>query len=127
MADDVLRYWPIIAFILTIIIVPALGAWIRSGLVTRAEYDSQMADEQKARVEAQSELDRRVTLALAGVDRRLIQVETDIKHLPTAEDMSELKERLSDVDAQGRQTARSVEDIRKSVGRIEDHLLKPGN
>lgn len=124
MVDDVLRYWPVIAFILTIIIVPALGAWIRSGLVTRAEYVDQMAEEQKARVEAQTELDRRVTAALAGVDRRLIQVETDIKHLPTAEDVAELKDRLSDVGAQGTQTARTVDAISRSVTRIEDHLMK---
>ena len=90
MVDDVLRYWPIIAFLLTIVIIPSGWAVIRTGLVTRKEYDEQMAAEQKARADGHAELDRRFTLALAGVDRRLIQVETDIKHLPTAEDMSEV-------------------------------------
>lgn len=115
------RLW---AILLLPLAIAAIGWAVRTGLASRREMEAADAAEREARQKAVAEVEVRLSDRLAAVDRRLLQVETDIKHLPTAEDVGELKDRLADVDAQGKWTAGMAEDIKKVVGRIEDYLLK---
>lgn len=123
-------WWPLIVLLVPLTIAAA-GWVIRMGLASRRDMEAGLAAvavtiaaEAKARSEALAKLDEKVSQGLSSVDRRLIQVETDIRHLPTAEDMTELKDSMAEIGAQGRHTAKDVETISKSVTRIEDHLMK---
>jgi prefoldin subunit 5 len=116
-------WWPLIA--LSVPLAIAVGGWmIRMGLASRKDLEAGLSAEAKARSEALGRLDEKVTAGLTALDRRMLSVENEIQHLPTADDIADLKNQVSRVEERGEAAARELQSITRSLTRVEDHLLK---
>jgi len=108
------EWWPVIAF--GIATALAAAAWaVRKGLASKDDLAAaervwgQAVGQIKAELQDQSE--------------RLSKVETNIEHLPTVEDINDVKERLARVGGrvEAMQALQQVQG--KTLERIENYLL----
>ncbi|ODN71189.1 DUF2730 family protein [Methylobrevis pamukkalensis] len=118
------EYWPIITAVATILL-GAAGWAIRMGLASKAD----LAAEAAARALHQHEFEQRMEASLSGVRAgqhelasRTLRIETEIKHLPTSEDISALRDQVSQISATATATNRELQSINHSLNRLEDHL-----
>lgn len=124
--DELIKYWPVIAFVAGLLL--AAGAWaIRKGLASRDELQA----ETRSRLDAANALENRIAdkltpilAAQAELANRTLRIETEIRHLPSAEDISELKEQLGRSDARLESLDRELQSITRALTRVENHLLK---
>lgn len=56
-------------------------------------------------------------------DRRILSIETEMKHLPSKEDVSGLRLQLSDANGKLATLESELSSVTRTVRRIEDHLL----
>lgn len=116
-------WWPLIVFIVPFAVT--IGGWmIRMGLASRKDLDAGLAAEAKTRSEALTRLDEKVSINLIALDRRLLSVEQEIQHLPTADDIADLKNQMSRVEERGEATTRELQSITRALTRVEDRLMK---
>jgi chromosome segregation ATPase len=123
-------WWPLIALTMPLLI--AVGGWIiRMGLASRKDMEKgkkdledDLATEARIRSEALSRLDEKVSTNLIALDRRLLSVEQEIQHLPTADDIADLKNQVSRVEERGEAMARELQSITRALTRVEDRLMK---
>lgn len=124
---DWLAYWPVIGFAVGSILLPALIWAIRIGLASKAD----LAGETKARGEAMDDLEGRLMEKLdrlatsqSGLSDRTLVIESEIRHLPSSEDIAEVKSQLTRADARLESLDREMQSINRALKRVEDHLLK---
>ncbi len=60
---------------------------------------------------------------LAKLEARMVTIELEVRHLPTAEDMAELSRELTRIGAVIEASRREFESVGRAVTRIEDHLI----
>lgn len=123
---DWLAYWPIVAFVVGTILLPALIWAIRIGLASKGD----LADETKARGKALNDLEGRLMDKLdrlaasqGGLSDRTLMIETEIRHLPSAEDIAELKTSAAQTETEVRSMRREFASVGLSLQRIENHLF----
>jgi chromosome segregation ATPase len=124
--DELMRYWPAIAFLAGLLLAAA-GWAIRKGLASRDELQA----EATARAAADASLETRITDKLAPLlaaqielSNRTLRIETEIRHLPSAEDIADVKEQLGRADARLESLDREMQSITRALTRVENHLLK---
>lgn len=115
-----LRGWALLAFM---VLVPFIGWTIRTGLAPRREVEDRFAKEAETRRAADAALEAKVADKLADLDRRTLRIETEVRHLPTREDIAAVQAQLATVKAQGEQTSKQVDKVAATVGNIENFLL----
>lgn len=127
MEQWVLSWWHVIAFWLGVVLIPAIGWAIRIGLASKAD----LAQETDARGEALGQLEGRLAGRLDTIEReqgalsdRTLRMETEILHLPTSGDISDLKAQLGRTDTRIDGVMREMSSIGQSLKRIEDHLIE---
>lgn len=128
---ELLQYWPILAFLASVVVIPAISWAIRAGLASRGELTNGLADEAKARALAIGAMEARLGSAIAQVSTaqtalgdRTLRIETEIRHLPTSGDIAELKEQLARTDTHLEAMGREMQSITRALTRVEDHLVK---
>lgn len=124
--DDLMRYWPVVAF-LTGLVLAAAGWAIRKGLASREELQK----ESEARALAIAEVEQRIVKKLEPLfdahhelADRTLRIETEIRHLPSADDIADLKQQLGRADARLESLGRETQSITNALTRVENHLLK---
>lgn len=123
---DWLAYWPIVAFLVGSVLLPALFWAIRIGLASKAD----LAGETKARAKALDDLEGRLMDKLdrlasdqGDLSDRTLRIETEIRHLPSAEDISELKMAAVRTETDIKSLTRELSSVNSSLTRIENHLF----
>lgn len=124
--DELMRYWPAVAFGLGLVLAAA-GWAIRMGLASREELQAEI----RVRAEADASVEARITEKLAPLlaaqlqlSDRTLRIETEIRHLPSAEDIADVKEQLGRADARLESLDREMQSITRALTRVENHLLK---
>ncbi|WP_099556262.1 DUF2730 family protein [Hartmannibacter diazotrophicus] len=126
---EVLReWWPVIAFAATLLL--GAGGWaIRMGLASKAD----LAAEATTRNEQVGGLERRIAADIKALrdgqhdlSSRTLRIETEIEHLPSADDFAELKAALGSLTGAVDASHRELSGLSRAVNRIEDHLLNRG-
>lgn len=113
------EWWPVIAF-LSSILLPAIVWAVRTGLASKAD----LAGEKAARERALSDVEGRLAGGLEKLSSRVGAVEQEVRHLPTAEDFSDLRNEVTRVGTLVVASAKETESIGRAITRVEDHLLK---
>jgi predicted nucleic acid-binding Zn-ribbon protein len=123
---DWLAYWPIVAFVVGTILLPALIWAIRIGLASKGD----LAEETKARGEALDDLEGRLMDKLdrlaasqSALSDRTLKIETEIRHLPSAEDIAELATSAARTETEIKSLTRELSSMNSSLTRIENHLF----
>lgn len=113
------EFWPMVALAAPLTL-GAVGWAIRMGLATRQDLtkgldaaDERVSGELQGIRESQRELSDRV-----------LKIETDIRHLPSAEDINEIKHSIAKLGGTADATGRELTTLSRAVTRIEDFLLK---
>lgn len=96
--------------------MPAIGALIS----TAAAVWVWLTSPAKAASAAAAAVGERVS----SVERRLDLVEVELKHLPDADDIADIKQQLARTDAQLKSLDREMQSITGALTRVENHLLK---
>lgn len=125
--DGLLTWWPVLAFLGSVVVIPAAGWAIRMGLASKAE----LSTEAKDRAAALVALETRLGARFDGMEReqselsdRTLRIETEISHLPTSDDIAELKAAVGRTDTRFEGMLREMQSITRALTRIEDHLFK---
>jgi len=128
--ETIRENWTIIAFFATVVVLPMIGWAIRMGLASKADLGA----ESKGRSEALEALEARMDARFDGIEReqgalsdRTLRIETEISHLPTSDDIAELKAAVGRTDTRFEGMLREMQSITNGLRRIEDHLLKGVN
>lgn len=123
--DEVMRYWPAVAFAVGLALTIA-GWAIRKGLASQDELRA----EAKARAEADAAVEARIVEKLTPIlsaqtalADRTLRIETEISHLPSARDIAEVMEQLARADARLESLDREMQSITRALTRVENHLL----
>lgn len=120
-----MRYWPVVAFVATLILAAA-GWAIRKGLASRDELQAEASARAGAVNAVEAKIAEKLTpilntqLALA---ERILRIETEIRHLPSAEDIADVKEQLGRADARLESLDREMQSITRALTRVENHLI----
>ncbi len=128
---ELMPYWPIFAFLLAVIVIPSAGWAIRMGLASKQD----LADQAKAEAEARQtaittlagDIDRRLDEIERGQEenaQRTLVIETEIQHLPSGEDIADIKQELAAAKARWDGFDREMQSISRALTRVENHLLK---
>ena len=127
---DLMPYWPVIAFVLAVVYGAAVWA-IRMGLASKKDLDDHAKAEEKVRQTAietlAGDIGRRLDEIEAGQEKnaqRTLVIETEIRHLPSSEDIAGIKQELAGWKAGLASLQRETESISRSVARIESSLMK---
>ncbi len=125
--DWLATYWPMVAFAVTVIVLPIAGWAIRMGLASKGD----LADEAKARAQALQALEGRLIARFDNLSNeqgdlsdRTLRIETEIRHLPSAEDIAELKTSAARTETQVAAMSREFSAVGAAVTRIENTLMK---
>ena len=120
-------YWPMIAFVLTVAGVPMFSAWVRSGLVTRADFDAEgkakdaaLAAEVASRVAADHQLGQ----LLEAVTRRLDRIETNMSHLPDQAHAQRMEISLAELRGQIAVLNERMMPVAGIADRLQEFLLE---
>lgn len=92
--------------------VLAMGAFLYSWLTGKAKVN-------EARLKAVDE-------KLSDHDRRILTAESELQHLPTKDDVMELKLTLAELRGTVGRLDESLSGVSRTVRRVEDHLMKEG-
>ncbi|WP_333822846.1 hypothetical protein [Pinisolibacter sp.] len=127
---DLMPYWPVIG-LLTPLVLGAAGWAIRMGLASKKDLDDHAKAEEKARQSAietlAGDIGRRLDEIEASQEKaaqRTIVIETEIRHLPSSEDIAGIKQELAGWKAGVAGLEREMQSISRSVTRIESSLMK---
>lgn len=127
MEQWILSWWHVIASVLGLIVIPSVIWAIRTGLASKSD----LAAETQARGDALVALETRLGQRLAGIEDeqaelsdRTLRIETEIGHLPTSDDIAELKAAVGRTDTRFEGMLREMQSIVHSLARIEDRLMK---
>ena len=130
MMPDLMPYWPVIG-LLTPLVLGAAGWAIRMGLASKKDLDDHAKAEEKARQSAietlAGDIGRRLDEIEASQEKaaqRTIVIETEIRHLPSSEDIAGIKLELAGWKAGVAGLEREMQSISRSVTRIESSLMK---
>lgn len=123
--DELMRYWPVVAFAVGLALTIA-GWAIRKGLASQDELRA----EAKARSDADASVEARIVEKLTPIlaaqnalADRTLRIETEISHLPSARDIAEVMEQLARTDARLESLDREMQSITRALTRVENHLL----
>ena len=129
---DLMPYWPLIG-LLTPLVLGAAGWAIRMGLASKKDLADQAKIEADARQKAIAEIagaiGRRLDEIEAGQERndqRTLVIETEIRHLPSAEDIAEIKQEIASWKGVWSGLEREMTSISRTLARVEDNLSKGG-
>ncbi|WP_341990350.1 hypothetical protein [Azorhizobium sp. AG788] len=113
------EWWPVIA-----LLVPLVIGWllwtVRIGLASKAE----LSVESVSRGKAIEEVEQRLSEDLSKLNMRMLTIEQEVRHLPTAEDFSELRNEVTRVGTLVVASTRELESVGRALSRVEDHLMK---
>ncbi len=113
------EWWPVIA-----LLVPLVIGWllwtVRIGLASKAELSA----ESVSRGRAIEEVEQRLSEDLSKLNTRMLTIEQEVRHLPTAEDFSELRNEVTRVGTLVVASTRELESVGRALSRVEDHLMK---
>jgi septal ring factor EnvC (AmiA/AmiB activator) len=123
---DLELQWRIVAFFIGVVAIPSIGWAIRIGLASKAD----LARETTARSTALVELEGRIAAKLAEAEDsraelsdRTLRIETEIRHLPSADDIADLKGAIIRTEARLEGLEREILSVARSLARIEDNML----
>jgi len=127
MEQWILSWWHVIISVLGVVLIPSIGWAIRAGLASKSD----LAVEARARGDALVALETRLGQRLDGIETeqgeladRTLRIETEIGHLPTSDDIAELKAAVGRTDTRFEGMLREMQSIVHSLARIEDRLMK---
>lgn len=101
------EWWPLVALAVPFLV--GTVAWaVRMGLASKPELAAAKSD---------------LAAELARLEARMVTIELEVRHLPTAEDMAELSRELTRIGAVIEASRREFESVGRAVIRIEDHLI----
>jgi DNA anti-recombination protein RmuC len=103
--------WAVISDIAHFSAEAAIGAWL---------YLNRKNDRTQGRIEA---LYTHVDQRLDEQSRRLAQVETDVRHAPTHDDLGKIYDRINTVGGDVREMKGVLESAAKTVDRLQSYLL----
>lgn len=109
------EWWPAIAVALTLVVAPFVRWAARHGLVSREDLDAAIGAERKLRQEEIAAAAARY----AAVEGRLVEIEAEIRHLPTREDIARIMELLSGLTAQQAATQATLDAIKALVTSVD--------
>jgi len=125
--DALLTYWPIWSFFFAVVLIPGIGWAIRLGLASKAD----LAEEAGARAKDIEDLEMRLDGRLAGITKtqtelsdRTLRMEAEISHMPSKDDILELKTSAVRTEEQISAMTREFSSISAAVTRIENHFIK---
>jgi len=119
MPDWLREWWPLIGLVTPLAVGGVLWA-VRTGLASKAD----LATESRARAAAIDELEKKFTDELRPIERRVSAVEHEVRHLPTADDLSELRNEVTRVGTLVEGSTRELQSVGRALTRVEDHLLQ---
>ena len=61
---------------------------------------------------------------MSGLSNRMLAIEKEVQHLPTADDFAELRNEMTRVGTMVEASKREVESVGKAINRVEDWLIK---
>lgn len=132
MMPDLMPYWPIIG-LLTPFVVGAAGWAIRTGLASKKDLAEQAKTEADARQTAiaglAGDIGRRLDEIEMGQEKnaqRTLVIETEIRHLPSGEDIAEIKQEIAGWKGVWSGLEREMNSISRALARVEDSLSKGG-
>jgi len=108
--NDTIRTWLQFVAVLVMPICSMVYTWI----ATRDKDNSQHIKAVETALGAQ----------IASHSGRLDRIESELKHLPSKDDISSIRSDLRAMQAELESTQREIQGMRGSVVRIEDFLLK---
>lgn len=129
--DGIMTYWPVVATLLTIFVLPGLGWIVRKGLASQADLAAAIDGEAKRREAGQKALEDSFGSALktmsdvqAQLANRTLKIEAELEHIPTTEDLNEIRIELSRTSSKLDGLDRETQSITRALTRVENHLLK---
>lgn len=69
-------------------------------------------------------LEKDLRMELGGMNNRLTRLEERVDHLPTAQDVKELAERVGEIEVQVAGVAEKVANTQEMVRVVRDHILE---
>lgn len=110
--------WDLVAkwapFVISALVIPAARWGVKAGLVPRAEFDRFVEAHRLAHAQLEDRLD-------AG-DVRFERLEVTLKHMPTKEDVEELRRDVSDLSGNVRALTATVEAMGRTSLTISEQL-----
>jgi paraquat-inducible protein B len=120
-------WWPAFLAALTLVVAPSLRWAFRKGLATQDDLTAAIKTEQEARqravdaaAEAHAKAAAEAQARAAVVEARLIEMEAEIRHLPTADDVAEIKEQLSGIKAQQAATQAMLQGLTRLIENLDN-------
>lgn len=63
---------------------------------------------------------------MTAVEKRVSSIEAELKHLPTKEDLDDLKDRLADLSKEVAVSNKSMEAMQNVIKRVDDFVMRAG-
>lgn len=124
--DGLITYWPIWSALAGAVLA-ILGWAIRIGLASKAD----LAEEAKSRAADLDDIETRLNVRLSEITNsqaelsdRTLRMETEIRHLPSADDIADLKTSTVRTETLIGAMTREFSSISAAVTRIENHFIK---
>lgn len=106
--DELLRYWPLVAFTLGLAL--AIAGWaIRKGLASQ--------DELRAEAETRAKAD-------AGIDERLSKLETEMDHIPNKESLHRVDLALTELRGEIKVLTERLKPVAAISDRLQEFLIE---
>lgn len=70
--------------------------------------------------------DKRVSEHMGALEKRVSAIESELKHLPTKEDLDDLKDRLADLSKEVAVSNKSMEAMQNVIKRVDDFVMRAG-
>lgn len=99
-----------------------LGWAVRMGLASKAALDAEIKSREQADIIMRNEM----LGEISKINSRMQIIEQDVQHLPTADDLANLRNEVTRVGVMVEASKRETESIGRSVTRVEDYLLNRG-
>lgn len=106
---ELLQYWPVIAFLATVVAIPGAGWIIRMGLASK--------DDLRAEADARGRAD-------AEIDERLSKVETDMGHMPSKEAFHAMDVTLAELRGEIQVLAERLKPVASIADRLQEFLYE---
>lgn len=134
--DSVLKYWPIVIVVIQFFMMWAQWS-LRKEFVTHTDLakavseaiksasfgDSNIQEDIESLRTDHHSLHERVT---EGIDKRLLRLEENIKHMPTHQDLTRLHQRMDDFNAGQQKIVGSLDGLKHTMNLIQQYLLNGG-
>lgn len=119
MPDWLKEWWPVVVFA-----VPMVYGWIlwaaNKGLASKEDVRA----EASARDLALRQLETDIGKQVEAIDRRTVKIEADLEHLPTSQDVAELRQEMARIAGSMEGSQRELLSIGRAVTRMEDRMMK---